>query len=89
MDPGGGRLRPLHRASALRERCRERDVSIWELKRAIGRAEKCGHYDGREPTAGGTNWRVFGSLKDGAELTVGVEAFRDHLGRRALIITGF
>lgn len=73
----------------LDRRCRERDVSLWEVKRAIGRATRCTPYEGREPTADGTKGRVFGTLKDGSELTVGVEAFVDHLGRRALLNHGF
>jgi hypothetical protein len=42
---------------------------------------------GRRWTSGGTNWRVTGPDSEGEELTIGVEAYQDHLGRRALLIT--
>jgi hypothetical protein len=70
-------------------RCRQRDVSLWEVKQGIRSATTCAPYAERKSTAGGTNWRVTGRTRDGETLTVGVEAFLDHLGRRALLITVF
>jgi hypothetical protein len=37
--------------------------------------------------AGGTAWRVTGLDTDGNVAMVGVEAFRDNLGRRVLLVT--
>ena len=73
----------------LTRRCAERRISLWEIKQAIRDTGSCLPYSERTPTAGGTNWRLTGRTRDGEELTIGVEAFLDHLGRRALLITVF
>ena len=70
-------------------RCQQRRTSTYEAKLAIARASRCTAYADRAPLAGGTSWRVVGPDPDGDDLTVGVEAFRDHLGRRALLVTIF
>ena len=72
----------------IQERFVERRISLWELKQAVRAATSCAPYQ-RKPTAGGTNWRVTGKTRDGETLAVGAEAFVDHLGRRALLITVF
>jgi hypothetical protein len=72
----------------IQRRFLERRISLWEVKQAVRVATSCMPYE-RKPTAGGTNWRVSGKTRDGETLTVGVEAFIDHLGRRALLITVF
>lgn len=60
-----------------------------DWKKAIREAISCKPHSGRTPTCGGTNWRVTGPDIDGDELTVAVEAFKDHLGQRTLLITVF
>jgi len=72
----------------IQKRFVERRVSLWELKQAVRAATSCAPYE-RKSIAGGTNWRITGKTRDGDTLTVGVEAFVDHLGRRALLITVF
>jgi hypothetical protein len=62
---------------------------MWEIKQALRTAATCVPYANRQPTAGGTNWRVTGRTRGDESLTVGVEAFTDHLGKRALLITVF
>lgn len=37
--------------------------------------------------AGGTSWRVTGIALDGTFAKVGVEAYRDHLGRQIILLT--
>lgn len=37
--------------------------------------------------AGGTPWRLTGTALDGSVAKVGVEAYRDHLGRQIVLIT--
>jgi hypothetical protein len=39
------------------------------------------------PLADGTCWRVTGTALDGTGAKIGVEAFRDHLGRQVILIT--
>ena len=68
---------------------RKRRIDLNDVRRAIARAARCERYDGRAPTCGGTNWRVFGPDCDDIETCVAVEAFADHLGQRALLVTVF
>jgi hypothetical protein len=79
--------RHLVHAPHFSRRCLERKISLPDWKKAIRDARTCVPYTGRAPTCGGTNWRVTGPDIEGDDLTVGVEAFRDHLGKRALLIT--
>ena len=60
-----------------------------DVKHAVANAASCDVYTGRAPTAGGTNWRATGPDVGRVEMTIGVEAFEDHLGKRALVITVF
>jgi hypothetical protein len=68
-------------------RCQQRGVTLPDWKRAIRLARACVQYGGRVATCGGTNWRVTGPDIEGDDLTIGVEAFRDQVGKRALLIT--
>jgi len=68
------------------KRCTQRKVTLPDWKNAIANATKCIAHD-RPPTCGGTAWRVTGPDIEGDELSVGVEAFRDHLGQRVLLVT--
>src|SRR5580704_8454808 len=68
-------------------RCVQRNVTLPDWKKAVRQARTCISYGGRDSTCGGTNWRLVGPDVDGDDLTVAVEAFRDHLGKRALLIT--
>jgi hypothetical protein len=70
-------------------RCAQRNVSLPDWKKAVREACSCEPYSDRTPTCGGTNWRVTGPDIEGDDLTVGVEAFRDRGGNRALLITVF
>jgi hypothetical protein len=72
----------------LERRFIQRRITLWELKQAVQRATSCVPYE-RKAIAGGTSWRVVGTTRDGETLTVGIEAFVDHLGRRVLLITVF
>jgi hypothetical protein len=67
-------------------RCAQRRVTLPDWKKAIREATSCKPHD-RVPTCGGTAWRVTGTDIEGDELSIGVEAFRDHLGERALLVT--
>jgi hypothetical protein len=71
------------------KRCRERGVQLDDWKHAIASAPACRPYADRAPTQGGSVWSVVGTDLDGDALTVSVEAFLDHLGQRALLITVF
>jgi hypothetical protein len=73
----------------LQKRARTRSIPLADVKCAIATATKCVEYKGRQPQAGGTNWRVVGIDTDNDETTVGVEAFKDHLGRRIIVVTVF
>jgi hypothetical protein len=57
---------------------------------AIQRATSCVAYvrDGGS-LAGGTTWRIKGTDLSEEEVTLGVETFIDHLGRRLLLVTVF
>jgi|GEM_PF-3368799 len=73
------------------KRCAERQLNLDDVKNAIENLTKCEPYEGRAPTQGGTNWRVFGPSIDGDEIVVGVEAFEaeNELGQCVLLITLF
>lgn len=76
--------------SHLRKRMDQRNVvwrSIWYVLR---NATTCMPYlpDGGA-RLGGTSWRIIGADHEGEELSIGVEAFVDHLGRRVLLLTVF
>jgi hypothetical protein len=70
-------------------RCADRNVSLPDWKKAVREARSCDQYAHRDPTCGGTNWRVTGQDIEGDDLTIAVEAFRDRLGQRVLLITVF
>ncbi len=71
------------------KRCSDRNVGHREWKHAISKATSCTTYRDRAPSNDGTQWRVIGPDLDGDDLTLGCEAFEDHLGRRVLLMTVF
>ena len=74
----------------LYRRMEERSITLRDVKRVISKATPCVTYSPEDGSkAGGTSWRVTGSDLSGSPTSVGVEAFTDHLGRRALLITVF
>jgi hypothetical protein len=70
------------------DQCSARNISIHDAKRAIKSATSCVPYDG-QPENDGTCWRITGPDFEGTETSVGVEAFLDHLGKRAILCTVF
>ena len=70
-------------------RCDDRDISILDVKRAVERAYSCETYKNGKPMNGGTCWRVTGPDFAGDATSIGVEAFTDHLGKRAVLCTVF
>jgi hypothetical protein len=61
MRQGRYLVHPTH----FGKRCRERGLSLNDVKHAVERATGCAPYAGREPTQEGTNWRVTGPSIDG------------------------
>jgi hypothetical protein len=74
----------------VRKRMVERAVEWRSIWYALKNAAVCLPYapDGGG-RLGGTSWRVIGPDHDGEDVTVGVETFVDHLGRRVLLLTVF
>ena len=69
------------------KRCRERGFTVHHAKRVIKTATSCTPYPTQPLRAGGTAWTVKGTDLDGQMTEVGVEACRDHLGRRVILVT--
>jgi hypothetical protein len=70
------------------KQCAKRRVAPADWRRAIQTASRCKASD-RPPTCGGTCWLLVGTDVEGDDLSVAVEAFADHLGRRILLVTVF
>ncbi len=68
-------------------RCRERGATVLDAKRIVATATSCVGYEAVRLFEDGTAWRIEGTDTDGAAAQLGVEAFRDHLGRKVLLIT--
>jgi hypothetical protein len=68
-------------------RCRERGFSIFDARRVVETCTACDSFTPERIFAGGTAWRVTGLDTDGDVAMLGVEAFRDNLGRRVLLVT--
>jgi hypothetical protein len=91
VDPGGDHGRAVHRRCPLhetrtnaelqRERCED------DAKKIIATATSCAEYPDATILAGGTAWRVTGTALDATTAKVGVEAYRDHLGKQIILIT--
>lgn len=64
-----------------------RSYGINDAKKVIATATACSPYPDGPNLAGGTGWRVVGIALDGSTAKVGVEAYKDHLGRWAILIT--
>lgn len=71
----------------FQKRALERGFSIFDAKRIAVSASRCELYADGTPLAGGSCWRVTGTALDGTVAKIGVEAFRDHLGRQVILIT--
>ena len=69
------------------QRCAQRRYSIFDAKKVVETATRCEPYIDHAPQAGGTGWRIFGNDSDGEPAMLGVEAYRDNMGRRVLLIT--
>ncbi len=78
----------IHEAH-MHKRMAQRHVTLQDLRVALLRATRCKPYTPAFRHTDGTAWRVIGRDVDGDELTVGCEAFEDHVGRRVLVITVF
>ncbi|MFO0756578.1 MAG: hypothetical protein U0359_08815 [Byssovorax sp.] len=71
-------------------RMHQRNVSDRSIWYAIKNATSCLPYvPDRGQLTDGTAWRISGPDHEGDLLSVGVETFLDHLGRRLMIITVF
>jgi hypothetical protein len=74
----------------LYRRLQERNITWRSAWYAIQRATTCVPYaPERGSLAGGTSWRITGADLSDETVSVGVETFLDHLGRRVLLITVF
>lgn len=72
------------------DRLADRDIPWRAAWHAIHNARACAPYaPDRGAIAGGSCWRITGPDQEGTATSVGVEAFVDHLGRRALLVTVF
>jgi hypothetical protein len=69
------------------KRARTRSFSVQDAKKIIATATSCIHYADATLLAGGTAWRVTGTALDGSTAKVGVEAYKDHLGKQIILIT--
>lgn len=58
-----------------------------DAKKIIATATSCAEYLGAPILTGGTPWRVTGTALDGTTAKVGVEAYKDHLGKQIILIT--
>lgn len=69
------------------KRARTRRFSVNDAKKIIATATSCAEYPDATILAGGTTWRVTGTALDGTTAKVGVEAYKDHLGKQIILIT--
>lgn len=73
----------------VRDRLRERGLSMDDLRHAVAHPRKVEPYS-RMPQHGGTCWRLYGrDLDDEQEVGVGFEAYMDERGRWAVLCTIF
>ena len=71
------------------QRLWERNLQIGDVKRAVSKGISCLPYLQGKPTQDGTCWRVTGPTYQDGDVAVGVEAFKDHLGKRIVLCTVF
>lgn len=69
------------------DRCEERSFSRRDWQNVVETATSCVAYRKWKPLHGGTSWRLVGITIDGDGAAIGFEAYQDHMGRRALLIT--
>lgn len=74
----------------FQRRLEQRGITWRSAWYALQRATSCVAYvrDGG-PLAGGTTWRITGTDLSDEAVTLGVETFVDHFGRRVLLVTVF
>ena len=74
----------------VRKRMAQRAVEWRSLWYGVKNATACLPYTpDNGDRMGGTSWRILGPDHEGEEITLGVETFVDHLGRRVLLLTVF
>jgi hypothetical protein len=71
----------------LIDQCAARKFSVADVKKIIATATQCLEYKDGPNLANGTGWRVCGVDLDGTPGKVGVEAYKDHLGKQVILIT--
>jgi hypothetical protein len=74
--------------SHCEKRMAKRRITILDIKRAVETSTNCLPYPSWQPlNEGGTSWRLNGTDTTGEETKLGFEAFRNHLGKRVLLVT--
>ncbi|MDX2092984.1 MAG: hypothetical protein SFX73_34385 [Kofleriaceae bacterium] len=71
----------------FQKRVQERRFSLHDAKKVVATATACIPYADGPVLAGGTTWRVVGTDLDGATAQLGVEAYKDHLGKWVIVVT--
>lgn len=71
----------------LLKQAEARKFSMQDVKKIIATATACVPYKDGPNLADGTGWRVVGTDLDGNAGKVGVEAYKDHLGKQVILIT--
>jgi hypothetical protein len=69
------------------KRSKIRNFSVHDAKKIVVTATSCTEYPDATLLAAGTAWRVTGTALDGTTAKIGVEAYKDHLGRQIIFIT--
>ena len=69
------------------DRCAERSFTVMEAKQLILSAVNCVPYAEGIAKCGGTCWRISGLDSGGLPTGIGVEIYRDHLGKVVVMIT--
>ncbi len=69
------------------KRAKLRSFSVFDARKIIATALSCERYLDGTPLARGTCWRVTGTALDGSVARLGVEAYKDHLGKQIILIT--
>lgn len=71
----------------FQKQAKARNYSVHDAKRVVATATACVPHPDGPKLAGGTPWRVTGTDLDGASSKVGVEAYKDHLGKHVILVT--
>src|SRR6185312_10945512 len=70
-------------------RMASRRLSLADIKNVLLRSTGCSPYEEGKISRGGACWRIAGQDLDGDQASIGVELYRDHLGKACLVITVF